>query len=137
MWRRQAKLQVAQTDIKQAETMLSYTLLTVLSMGTSLAVALMQALCTTRGASNAQPLMTITDVTKVRVFVRVPEADQHGSTQVFKIRQRRSGDNRTRRCKSIDARITRTSLKLDSQSRTLLTEIDIDNSDLKLLPERT
>ncbi len=36
--------------------------------------------------------------------------------------------------KSIDARITRISLKLDSQSRTLLTETDIDNSDLKLLP---
>ncbi len=87
------------------------------------------------GASNAQPLMTITDVTKVRVFVRVPEAESAWVDAGFQ--DPGKGDPVTIELaggKSIDARITRTSLKLDSQSRTLLTETDIDNSDLKLLP---
>ena len=133
-----SKLRVAQSDIAQAETMLTYMELT----------APFDGFVTSRhvdeghyvqpaGASNAKPLLTVANVSKVRVFVNVPESEavwvDAGFGNVDK------GDPVTILSPSlpngkIESRVTRTSLQLDPQSRTLSAEVDIDNNDLKLLP---
>jgi len=133
-----AKLKVAQSDIDQAETMLAYTEL----------VAPFDGFVTSRrvdaghyvqpaGASNAQPLMTIANVAKVRVFVNLPESEAAWVDAGFENLE--SGDPVTILSASlpgekIESRVTRTSLQLDPQSRTLTVEIDLENQELKMLP---
>ncbi len=133
-----AKLKVAQAEVALAETMLSYTQL----------VAPFDGVVTSRhvdtghyvqpaGANNAQPLMTISSVSKVRVFVNVPESEANWVDAGFANSD--SGDPATILSPSLpggklEARITRTSLQLDPQSHSLSAEIDIDNSHHKLLP---
>jgi RND family efflux transporter MFP subunit len=134
----QAKLKVAQSDIAQAETMLTYTEL----------VAPFDGFVTSRhvdaghyvqpaGASNAQPLMTIANVAKIRIFVSIPESEAGWVDAGFDNLE--SGDSVTIFSASlpsgkIESRVTRTSLQLDPQSRTLAVEIDLDNQELKMLP---
>ena len=133
-----AKLKVAQSDIAQAETMLTYTELTapfdgfVTSRNVDSGHYVQPA-----GSSNAQPLMTVANVSKVRVFVNVPESEAGWVDAGFD--KADGGDVVTILSPSlptgrIDARVTRTSLQLDPQSRSLSTEIDLDNNELKLLP---
>lgn len=133
-----AKLKVAQSDIAQAETMLTYTELTapfdgfVTSRNVDSGHYVQPA-----GSSNAQPLMTVANVSKVRVFVNVPESEAGWVDAGFG--KADGGDVVTILSPSlptgrIDARVTRTSLQLDPQSRSLSTEIDLDNNELKLLP---
>jgi RND family efflux transporter MFP subunit len=131
-----AKLKVAEADIEQAETMLTYTQL----------VSPFDGFVTGRrvdaghyvqpaGANSAEPLMTVANVTKVRVFVSVPESESAWVDAGFD--NPNQGDPVTIQLatgKSLEARVTRTSLTLDPQSRSLATEIDIENADLKLLP---
>ncbi len=133
-----AKLKVAESDIAQAETMLTYTEL----------VAPFDGFVTSRhvdaghyvqpaGASNSQPLMTIANVAKVRVFVNIPESEAVWVDAGFENLE--SGDSVTILSPSlpggkIESRVTRTSLQLDPQSRTLSVEIDIENQKLKILP---
>jgi len=133
-----AKLKVAQSDIAQAETMLTYTELTapfdgfVTSRNVDTGHYVQPA-----GSSNAKPLLTISNVSKVRVFVNVPEVEAAWVDAGFG--QSDAGDVVTIISPSlpagkIEARVTRTSLQLDPQSRTLTAEIDINNNELKLLP---
>ncbi len=133
-----AKLKVAQSDIDQAETMLTYTKL----------IAPFDGFVTSRhvdaghyvqpaGANNAQPLMTVSNVSKVRVFVNIPESEAAWVNAGFG--DASSGDPVTILSPSlpagkIESRVTRTSLQVDPQSRSLSAEIDLDNSDLILLP---
>lgn len=133
-----AKRKVAEAELQQTETMLTYTEL----------VSPMDGYVTARnadpghyvqpaGSSNAQPLLTISNVTKVRVFVNVPESeavwvdagfdDATKGDLVTIVGQAAAGGVK-------EARVTRTRLELDPQSRTLATEIDLDNQDLKWLP---
>lgn len=133
-----AKRKVAEAELQQTETMLTYTEL----------VSPMDGYVTARnadpghyvqpaGSSNAQPLLTISNVTKVRVFVNVPESeavwvdagfdDATKGDSVTIVGQAAAGGVK-------EARVTRTRLELDPQSRTLATEIDLDNQDLKWLP---
>lgn len=133
-----AKLKVSQSDIAQAETMLKYTELTapfdgfITSRNVDAGHYVQPA-----GSSNAKPLMTVSNVTKVRVFVSVPESEAAWVDAGFG--KADAGDLVTILSPSlpggkIEARVTRTSLQLDPQSRSLSVEIDIDNNDLKLLP---
>ena len=133
-----AKLKVSQSDIAQAETMLTYTELNapfdgfVTSRHVDAGHYVQPA-----GASNAQPLMTVANVSKVRVFVNVPESEAAWVDAGFG--KADVGDVVTILSPSlpggkIDSRVTRTSLQLDPQSRSLSAEIDLDNADLKLLP---
>jgi RND family efflux transporter MFP subunit len=133
-----AKLKVAQSDIAQAETMLTYTELTapfdgfVTSRHVDVGYYVQPA-----GASNAQPLMTIANVSKVRVFVNVPESEAAWVDAGFENAD--AGDPVTIHTPSLpdgrtEARVTRTSLQLDPHSRSLSVEIDLDNRNLKLLP---
>ncbi|MFM2003862.1 MAG: Macrolide export protein MacA [Planctomycetota bacterium] len=131
-----AKLKVAQAEIRQAETMLTYTELTspfdgyVTSRHVDAGHYVQPA-----GANNAMPLLTIANVAKVRVFVSVPESEAAWVDAGFD--DATQGDPVTIQAaagKSVEARVTRTSLRLDPQSRSLSTEIDLENADLKLLP---
>jgi RND family efflux transporter MFP subunit len=131
-----AKLRVARADVQQAETMVAYTELVSPFDG-----------CVTHrhvdaghyvqaaGASDAQPLMTIANVTRVRVFVNVPESESSWVDAGYG--DPTKGDPATIQVaagKLLEARITRTSLRLDPESRSLSTEIDLENPDCKLLP---
>lgn len=133
-----AKLKVAQSDIAQAETMLTYTELTapfdgfVTSRHVDAGHYVQPA-----GSSNTKPLMTVANVSKVRVFVNVPESEAGWVDAGFGNAD--ADDPVTILSPSlpngkIGSRVTRTSLQLDPQSRSLSVEIDLDNSDLKLLP---
>jgi RND family efflux transporter MFP subunit len=133
-----AKLRVAQSDISQAETMLTYAELVspfegyVISRRVDSGHYVQPA-----GASNSQPLMTVANVSKVRVFVNVPESEAAWVDAGYDDSD--AGDPATILTASIadgriEARVTRASRQLDPQSRSLSTEIDLDNSELKLLP---
>lgn len=133
-----AKLKVAQSEIAQAETMVSYTAL----------AAPFDGFVTSRrvdaghyvqpaGASDAEPLMTIANVAKARVFVNIPESEAGWVDAGFEDLE--AGDPVTLFSASlpggkVDSRVTRTSRQLDPQSRTLSVEIDLENRELKLLP---
>ncbi len=133
-----AKLKVAQSDIAQAETMLTYTQLAapfdgfVTSRNVDAGHYVQPA-----GANNAQPLMTIANVSKVRIFVNIPETEAAWVDAGFG--KADAGDLVTVLSPSlpggkVEARVTRTSRQLDPQSRSLSAEIDLDNNELKLLP---
>jgi HlyD family secretion protein len=133
-----AKRKVAEAELQQSETMLTYTEL----------VSPMDGYVTGRnadpghyvqpaGSSNTQPLMTIANVSKVRVFVNVPESeavwvdagfDDATKGDSVKILGQAAAGGVT------EGRVTRTRRELDPQSRSLATEIDLDNQDLKWLP---
>jgi HlyD family secretion protein len=131
-----AKLRVAQADIQHAETMLTYTELVspfdgyVTSRNVDAGHYVQPA-----GANHPQPLMTIANVTKVRVFVNIPENEAAWVDAGF--HDTTKGDPVTIRVASgqtYQARVTRTGLRLDPHSRSLSTEIDLENTDRKLLP---
>jgi HlyD family secretion protein len=133
-----AKLKVAQSDIDQAATMITYTELTspfdghVTSRRVDAGHYVQPA-----GASNAQPLMTIANVDKVRVFVNVPESEAVWVDAGFDDPE--SGDPVTIASPSlpagkIESRVTRSNRQLDPQSRTLAVEIEIENSGLRIMP---
>jgi len=138
-----AKRAVVQSEISQAETMLTYTSL----------VAPFDGCITSRkvdaghyvqpaGSSTAQPLVTIANLNKVRIFVHVPESEAgwiDANTGNANTGNAESGDTVTVTSallpgKPLEARVTRTSSQLDPQSHSLLVEIDIDNQDRLLLP---
>ncbi len=133
-----AKAQTARSDIAQAETMLTYTELTapfdgfVTSRHVDAGHYVQPA-----GTNNAQPLMTVANISRVRVFVNVPESEAAWVDAGFE--DASTGDPVTIFSPSlpngkIDSRVTRTSLQLDPQSRSLSAEIDLDNNNLAFLP---
>lgn len=133
-----AKLLTARADIQQAETMLTYTELLSPFAGyvTNRRVDAGHYV-QPAGANNARPLMSIANMTKVRVFVNVPE---HEATWVDAgFEDPEAGDLVSIHSPSlpsgkIESRVTRTSFKLDPQTRSLTVEIVLDNQDLKFLP---
>lgn len=133
-----AKLKVAQAELDQAETMLQYSELKspfdgfVTSRHVDAGHYVQPA-----GASDSRPLITIANLSKVRVFVNVPESEAAWVDAGFE--KAEAGDSVTILSPTLpggklEARVTRTGLQLDPQSRTLSVEVDLINSDLKLLP---
>lgn len=133
-----AKLKTATADVQQAETMLNYTSLKspfdgyVNSRNVDLGHYVQPA-----GSTFAHPIMSIVNADKVRVFVNIPESDASWVDAGFE--DPTKGDLATitfgtATNRKTEGRVTRTSRQLDSQSRSLTTEIDINNSDLKLFP---
>jgi RND family efflux transporter MFP subunit len=133
-----AKRKVAEAELQQTETMLTYTeLLSPMDGYVTARNADPGHYVQPAGSSNAQPLMTVANVSKVRVFVNVPESeavwvdagfnDPTKGDSVTIVGQAAAGGIK-------QAKVTRTRLELDPQSRTLATEIDLDNQDLKWLP---
>ncbi|XZE44668.1 efflux RND transporter periplasmic adaptor subunit [Pirellulaceae bacterium SH467] len=133
-----AKRNVAEAEIQQAETMMTYTELISPLDGFVIGRKVDPGhYVQPAGSNNAQPLMTVADVSRVRVFVNVPEQEAAWVDAGFD--DLTKGDSVTILGQAVasgakEARVTRTSLQLDSQSRTLAAEIDLDNPDLKWLP---
>jgi len=132
-----AKLNVAQAELAQAETMLQYLELKAPFDGvvTSRSVDIGH-FAQPAGGNSSTPLMTIANVDKVRVFVSVPESEAGWIDAGYSDSQQ--GDSVRLSSPSlsqpIDARVTRTSSQLNSQSRTLSVEIDVDNREHPFLP---
>lgn len=132
-----AKFEVAQAELAQAETMLQYMELkapfagVVTSRNVDVGHFVQPA-----GSPSSAPLMTIANVDRVRVFVNVPESEAGWVDAGFSDSNRGDSVRLTSPTLStpIDARVTRTSLQLNAQSRTLSVEIDVDNQSHHLLP---
>jgi RND family efflux transporter MFP subunit len=81
-------------------------------------------------SQNAAPIAEISDLTKMRIYIHVPESEAryvHPGTRV-ELSAGTMGDE------VIKATVTRTSESLDTKSRTLLAEIDVPNSSRAILP---
>jgi RND family efflux transporter MFP subunit len=132
-----SKIAVARADVDLAQTMLDYLTLRspfdgyVTSRKVDAGHYVQPA---SPQASTA--LLTIANMGKVRVFVNVPESDAVWLDAGFDNAD--AGDAVALTCTSakrtIETRITRTSLQLDPSSRSLVAEIVLPNSDLKLMP---
>jgi RND family efflux transporter MFP subunit len=133
-----AKLKVAQAEIAQAETMLTYTEILAPFDGVITSRNVDAGHYVQPAGSNLQKaLLTLANVAKVRVFVNIPESEAVWINAGFANQD--AGDPVTISSPvlpggKLQSRITRTSRQLDSQSRTLTAEIDLDNQQLKFLP---
>jgi membrane fusion protein, multidrug efflux system len=83
----------------------------------------------TNAQTTTQPVVTLSETDRLRIYVYL---DQKNSALV------RVGDHAqvfdaARPDVRLDAKISRTSMELDAKTRTLLTEIDVDNREGKLL----
>jgi RND family efflux transporter MFP subunit len=81
-------------------------------------------------SGQARRLMTVTALDKVKVVVQVPDRDAPWvrlGTEAVIVAANRSG-------KTIRGNVTRMANALDSQTRTMQVEIDLDNRDRELLP---
>lgn len=132
-----SKLTVAHSELAQAETMLQYLELKAPFDGvvTSRSVDIGH-FAQPAGGNSSIPLMTIANVDKVRVFVGVPESEAGWIDAGYSDSQQ--GDSvrlsSPTMSQPIDTRVTRTSYQLNSQSRTLSVEIDVDNREHRFLP---
>ena len=85
----------------------------------------------TNEVGNGQPLLVVSQISKVRVHIPVPEAD---AAYV------RAGDNVTLNLPSfsaegpVDVKVKRVAGDLDPSTRTMLVEAEMENPDNKLLP---
>jgi RND family efflux transporter MFP subunit len=124
---------MAQALVRQLETMKSYEVLRAPFTGVVTARyadpgALVQNAANSQ--SNSLPVVTISDISKLRVGIYVPQSDVPfvhigDSAEVY------DAANPNRRVK---ATVSRTSGSLDPLTRTLLVEIDVDNADYFLVP---
>jgi hypothetical protein len=89
-----------------------------------------QAATPSTGQAQGGPLFAIAQISKLRILVSVPEAyasSLHPGMPAQIFVQERTG-------KSITGTITRAANSIDQNSRTMLTEVDIDNRDGSLYP---
>jgi HlyD family secretion protein len=133
-----AKLRVVQAELQQAQTMLTYTELNSPFDGYVTSRHVDSGHYVHPGnADKSVPLLTIANLSKVRVFVQVPESEAPWVDAGFN--DAAQGDIATILASvlprgGLQGRVARTSLQIDPQSRSLTAEIDVDNRDLKLLP---
>lgn len=129
-----AKLAVAVSEHAQAATMAGYLVI----------VAPFDGIVTSRsvdrghyvqpaGSNDDQPLLTISDTSRVRIHVDIPEAEasfvdfgSSGDPVEFSIPSEPA--------RRILGKVTRLSSSLDPQSRCLPIQVELDNSEHKLLP---
>lgn len=134
----EARQNVAMADIELAEAMYNYTKIyspfdgVVTSRDVHTGHYVQPA-----GSPNGAALLTIADIKRVRVFVNIPESDAQWLDAGFSNRD--AGDTvqlnlGSPASKTIQSRITRSSFQLDRQSRTMTVEIELDNTDLRVLP---
>lgn len=132
-----AKLIVANSELAQAETMLSYMELKAPFQGvvTSRSVDVGHFVQPAANHSSA-PLLTIANIDKVRVFVSVPEAEAAWVNAGFS--DPNQGDlvrlTSPTLTQPIETRVARTSSQLHPQSRTLPVEIELNNQEYRMLP---
>ncbi len=124
---------MAQANVAQLEVMKSYEVLRAPFDGTVTARfvdvgALVQS-STTNQTSN-QPVLTLSDMSKLRVDVYVEQGDVP-FVHVGDMADVADGANAARH---VRARIARTSDQLDPRTRTLFVELEVDNSENFLVP---
>ena len=124
---------MAEENVAQLAVMKSYEVLRAPFDGTVTARfvdmgALVQSSVTNQTSN--QPVLTIADMTKLRVDVYVGQSDVP-FIHVGDMADVADGANTTRR---VRARIARTSDQLDPRTRTLFVELEVDNSEGFLLP---
>ncbi len=124
---------MAEASVAQLAVMKAYEVLRAPFDGTVTARfvdvgALVQS-STTNQTSN-QPVMTIADMTRLRVDVYVEQSDVP-YVHVGDMADIADGANADRK---VRARIARTSDQLDPRTRTLFVELDVDNSEQFLMP---
>jgi membrane fusion protein, multidrug efflux system len=124
---------MAQANVAQLAVMKSYEVLRAPFDGTVTArfvdVGAMVQSSVTNQTSN-QPVMTIADMSQLRVDVYVEQKDVP-FVHVGDVADVADGSNPDRK---VRARIARTSDQLDPRTRTLFVELDVDNSEGFLLP---
>jgi membrane fusion protein, multidrug efflux system len=124
---------VAQSVVKQLETMRSYEILRAPFAGIVTARyadpgALLQNAAASQ--SNSLPVVTISDISKLRVAVYVTQQDVP-FVHLGDVAEVFDAANPDRRVK---AKVSRTSGSLDPLTRTLLVEVDVDNADYFMVP---
>ena len=124
---------MAQSNLAQLDVMKSYEVLRAPFDGTVTARfvdmgALVQSSVTNQTSN--QPVMTIADMSRLRVDVYVEQRDVP-YVHVGDMADVTDGSNPDRR---VRARIARSSDQLDPRSRTLFVELDVDNSEGFLVP---
>jgi len=124
---------MAEANVAQLDVMKSYEVLRAPFDGTVTARfvdmgALVQSSVTNQTSN--QPVLTIADMTKLRVDVYVEQSDVP-FVHVGDMADVADGANATRH---VRARIARTSEQLDPRTRTLFVELEVDNSEGFLLP---
>jgi RND family efflux transporter MFP subunit len=84
----------------------------------------------TGSTSSAQPLVEVTDMSRVRIYVYLGQGDapfvKEGTPAKL--------DTEAHPGQSIDAMVTRITRELDEKTRTMLTEIDVDNQSTWVYP---
>jgi len=128
-----AQFRMAQANMEQLAVMKSYELLRAPFDGTVTARycdvgALIQSSVTNQTSN--QPVVMIADMSRLRVDVYVEQKDVP-YVHVGDLAEVTDGANAERKVK---ARIARTSDQLDPRTRTLFTELDVDNSQGFLVP---
>lgn len=127
----EARLRVAQAEHRQTETMLAYTEIRAPYDGQVTERNIHTGHYVPPGATvGGRPLLVVMHSNVVRVFVDVPEMDAAFTD---------AGDPATVRVQALadtvfNGRVTRTAVGLDQNSRTLRTEIDLENSSGELRP---
>ncbi|MHB8900171.1 MAG: efflux RND transporter periplasmic adaptor subunit [Thermoguttaceae bacterium] len=128
-----ARLQVAQANRRQAETMLRYAEIRAPFDGIVTQRSVDTGHYVQPAGTAVSPLLVVTSVEKIRVFVDIPEMEAplvDGGEQ---------GDPATIRIQSLGDRqftapVTRTGWSLDQTNRSLRTEIDLPNPDGAIRP---
>lgn len=132
----QGKYEQAKADVEELTAMIGYTRVTAPFDGivTSRDVDPGALLSEQGGASGARgarlPMLTVTDISTVRVYLYVPEQEtsaiRKGAPATLRLREFPGRDFR--------GVITRFTHALDPSTRTMLTEVDIPNPDRALYP---
>jgi membrane fusion protein, multidrug efflux system len=130
---KEAAAQMAEANALAMETMKGYQILRAPFGGVVTARfvdpgALIQS--ATSAQTTTQPIVTLAETDRLRVYVYL---DQKHSALVRIADPARVFDA-ARPEVSLTAQVTRTSIELDAKTRTLLTEIDVDNRSGKLIP---
>lgn len=125
-----ARAQAAQANVARLEAMRGFTQLKAPFDGVVTSrSAQLGALVNVNGAADA-PLFTIADVSRLRLYVRVPQTITHDLAEGLRAQFSLPG----RPGESVDAVLVRTAEAVERRSGTMLVEFLVDNRDRRLRP---
>lgn len=140
----EGKYEQAKADVEELEALMSYTRIVApfdgvvtgrfLDPGALIQASGSMDKSAAQGSSAAKsgavPVVTVADISKLRVYVYVPESDasaiREGLPATFKLREFPG--------RSFTGTVTRFAKSLELSTRTMLTEVDLDNPNRELYP---
>ena len=125
-----AAANAAAANVARLGATLGFTRLTAPFAGTITSRSAQVGQLVSAGATNAQPLFTVSDISRIRVYVRVP---QNASGQI-RVGMHAKLDLPEYPGRSFDAVLTRTADAVDPASGTVLVELQAANGDHALKP---